>query len=389
MAGVALTWAWLLHLMRRTFTLTPRLGEGSDPPGHGAPRVSVILPARNEAGYADACLGSLRAQDYPDYEIIAVDDSSEDDTPRIIARHAGADARVRHVSAEPKPDGWAGKSWACAQGYAVARGELLLFTDADTVHAPGAVSAAVGEMLGRDLDALTVMPRMRCDDFWARVSLPVISVFLHTRFSALKVNDPSNRMGYFFGSFFMMRRGSYERLGTHSGVRAEIVEDGALGRLAKAAGMRVRMVRGEGAVSAVWSRDLGTLWNALKRLMIPLYLQTGATAVGILVGVAFVVLVPFAALAYSAAWAGGGPAGQALLACSLAASALAVCGAAYETRFLGTSLLGALGAPLGGLIITLGFLAGILRARSRGSVSWRGRSYTLSRIMGKDGGPYS
>ncbi|RNJ72160.1 MAG: glycosyltransferase, partial [Thaumarchaeota archaeon S15] len=257
MSCVAATWVWLVVCMRRTFARTPLLGECGPP--REAPLVSVILPARN-----------------------------------------AADARVVHVSARAKPDGWAGKSWACLEGYRAARGELLLFTDADTVHSPSAVSLAVGDLLGLGLDALTVMPRMRCVDAWARVSLPVISVFLHTRFSATKVNSASSAMGYFFGSFFLMPRSSYEALGTHAAVRHEIVEDGALGRLAKAAGMRIRMARGEGAVSAVWSRDWPTLWNALKRLMAPLYLQVGRLAVGMLVGVAFVVLAPFVALAYSA-----------------------------------------------------------------------------------------
>jgi len=386
MACVAATWAWLIACMRRTFARTPVLGECGPP--REAPLVSVILPARNEEGYVGACLDSLRGQDYANYEIVAIDDSSEDSTGAIIARHAAGDSRVVHVSARAKPAGWAGKSWACLEGYRAARGELLLFTDADTVHSPRAVSSAVGDLLGLGLDALTVMPRMRCVDAWARVSLPVISVFLHTRFSATKVNSKSSAMGYFFGSFFLMPRASYEALGTHGAVRGEIVEDGALGRLAKAAGMRIRMARGEGAVSAVWSRDWPTLWNALKRLMAPLYLQVGRLAVGMLVGVAFVVLAPFAAAAYAApAAAAGLPGAGALLGASLAASAMAGAGALLETRFLGTRAADALGAPLGGLAITLGLLAGILGARSRESVSWRGRSYELARMAGASGPP--
>lgn len=381
MVGVTLTWIWLLHVMHKTFTTTPRLGECT--PQGSSPLVSVILPARNEATYIDRCIASLRKQDYENYEIIAIDDSSTDQTPNIIASHT-SDQKVRHISAGPKPDGWSGKSWACSEGYKSARGELLLFTDADTVHAPNAISAAVNDLMELQLDVLTVMPKMRCDDIWAKISLPVISVFLHTRFSALKVNDPKNKMGYFFGSFFIIKRDSYEKLGTHSAVRGEIVEDGALGRLAKTAKMSIRMVRGENHVSAVWSRDFGTLWNALKRLMVPLYLQTGAVAVGILVAVAFVVFLPFAIFAYAVPYLAADASTAFLMVSSLAASILAVTGALYETRFLGTHGAGALGAPLGGLIITLGFLTGILKAHNPASVSWRGRSYAISRIMNKE-----
>lgn len=381
MVCVALTWAWLLYVMHRTFSATPRLGECSR---QGAsPLVSVILPARNEESYIGKCIASLREQDYDNYEIVAIDDSSTDKTPDIIAEHT-VDSKVRHISAGPKPDSWSGKSWACIKGYEAARGELLLFTDADTVHSPGAISSAVGDMVELGLDVLTAMPKMRCDDIWAKISLPVISVFLHTRFSALKVNDPANKMGYFFGSFFIITRDAYERLGTHNAVKDQIVEDGALGRLAKTAKMHIRMARGENFVSAVWSRDFGTLWNALKRLMVPLYLQTGAVAVGILVAVAFVVFLPFAIAAYSIPYMASDPSTTLLMVSSIAASVMAVCGALYETRFLGTHALGALGAPLGGLVITLGFLAGILGAHSPKSVSWRGRTYAISKIMGKD-----
>ena len=108
-----------------------------------------------------ACLRSLRGQDYPDYEVVCIDDSSQDGTGRIMAGHAAESERIVHVSAEPKPDGWMGKNWACSQGYARATGSLLLFTDSDTRHAPGAISSAVSELLSQDLDALTGIPRIR------------------------------------------------------------------------------------------------------------------------------------------------------------------------------------------------------------------------------------
>ena len=386
MIGVALTWIWLLYIMKHTFTKTPRLGEFT--PNGTNPLVSVILPARNEEAYIDKCVTSLRKQDYTNYEIIIIDDSSTDKTREIVSHHK-IDPKVHSISAGQKPDGWIGKSWACSEGYKIARGELLLFTDADTIHEHDAISLAVADMQGHKLDVLTVMPKMRCDDFWAKVSLPVISVFLHTRFSALKVNNPKNKMGYFFGSFFIIARKAYKTLGTHSAVRGEIVEDGALGRLAKAAKMNIKMVIGKKQVSAVWSRDFNTLWNALKRLMIPLYLQTGSIAIGILVGVAFVVFLPFVIFLYSISGLVDGLGIYALAGCSFVASVLAICGALYETRFLGTHPIGALFAPLGGLIITLGFLTGILLAHNSKSVSWRGRTYAVSKIMGKDDGPFS
>ena len=344
-------------------------------PAGRAPRVSVIVPARNEESYVDACLGSLREQDYPDYEVICIDDSSQDKTGSIMARHAAESERIVHVSAEPKPDGWMGKNWACSQGYARASGELLLFTDSDTRHAPATISSAVSELLSQDLDALTGIPRIRAPEFWTRVTLPVISVFLDTRFSALRVNDPSTKVGYFFGSFFIIKKETYESVGTHEGVRHEIVEDGALGSKVKAAGHRMRMARAEHLVDAVWARDGGTLWEGMKRLMVPLYVQDPKLASAILGAVCALLFAPFAVLPY-AIWAPG-VAGAALLAASASASALVYAGTFMEAAHLGSGLRHALLAPLGALVVVAGFAAGIIRARGRDSVSWRGRRYTV------------
>ena len=372
MAAVAGAWAFLLRSMVESFRRSPVM-RGAD--ARDTPKVSVILPARNEQQFIGKCLESLRAQDYPDYEIVCVDDSSEDETGAIIAGHAAESARVVHVTAAPKPDGWMGKNWACSQGYARSSGELLLFTDSDTVHAPGAISAAASQLLHEGLDALTGIPRIKAPEFWTRVTLPVVSVFLHTRFSALRVNDPSKKTGYFFGSFFIIRKETYESVGTHEGVRHEIVEDGALGAKVKAAGHRMKMARAEHLVEAVWARDGSTLWEAMKRLMVPLYLQSPPLASGILAAVSALLLAPFVVLA-CAVWAPG-DSGAALLAASAAASALVYAGTAMESAHLKSGLLHALFAPLGALVVVAGFAAGLVRARGRNSVSWRGRSYTV------------
>ena len=375
MVGVAGAWLALLGSMARHVRLTPRLEMGRE--NSETPLVSVILPARNEEAYIGRCLRTLSDQDYPEYEVVAVDDSSEDSTDDIIRECAAADPRIVPVAARPKPDGWMGKNWACMEGYAKARGRLLLFTDADTAFAPGVISAAVRGLLSDRLDALTAIPRIRANDFLTKVTLPVLSTFLHTRFSALRVNDPKKKTGYFFGSFFMMHREVYEAVGTHEGVRHEIIEDGALGRKVKEAGCRLRMVLADEHIDAVWARDGRTLWNGLKRLIVPLYLQSAGITAGILAAVAFLLFLPFPLAAYSMVL-DAGLSSTVLAAASSSASLLALCGAAAETRILRIGLPYCLACPLGGAVITAGFLAGALRARGSNSVSWRGRAYTLS-----------
>lgn len=376
LVAVCGAWMFLIKSMTDSFRLTPYLDRFTDA-STSRPRVSVIIPARNEEKFIRTCLDSLADQDYEDYEVIAIDDSSEDGTWGIISEFAASHPNVVPVSARPKPDGWMGKNWACMEGYAKATGDLLLFTDADTRHSKKTVSTAVAHLLSFNLDALSVIPRMLTLDAWTRITLPVISTFLHTRFSALNVNDPKKKTGYFFGSFFILTKDTYEKIGTHEGVRQEIIEDGALGRKAKEMGHRIKMVRGEHMIDAVWARDRGTLWNALKRLMIPLYLHNGRTAVGVLVAVAFLLFVPFPVLAASVASASDATSSYVLCAAAGAASLLIYIGALVEARVgLNIRSMYAALAPVGGLVITLGFLAGLLQANKSSSVTWRGRSYS-------------
>ena len=377
LACVAGTWLVLLKSMLASFRHTPYLDvfEGGTA---DAPRVSVILPARNEEGFVAKCLDSLVAQDYDNYEIVAIDDSSEDGTGRIIGEYARKNGRVVHVSAREKPAGWMGKNWACVEGYERATGDLLLFTDSDTTHAPNVISLAVDHLLSSKLDALTVIPNLLSLDFWTRVTLPVILTFMHTRFSALRVNDPAKNTGYFFGSFFIIRKKTYESVGTHEGVRQEIIEDGALGRKVKESGHRMRMVRGDHLIDAVWARDGPTLWDALKRLMIPLYLQSGRVAVGIFFAVLFLLFMPFPLLGYALSVLDGGASSAALAASAGTASAAVYAAALIESvKGMRTSPWYAALCPLGGLVVVGGFLSGLIRAKSDAAVSWRGRRYSM------------
>ncbi len=385
LAGIFCVWAYFLAYMAKSFRLAPRLESFDRKAGSGNPKVSVILPARNEEKYIPRCLDSLLAQDYPNFEVIAINDGSADRTGDIIEQYARKDLRVLHVDTPPKPDGWAGKNWACIQGYRVAAGDYLFFTDADTEHAPTAISLAVGHMLSEGLDALTAIPRLLCKDLWTKITLPGLSTFLHTRFSPLRVNDQKQKTGYFFGSFFVITRKTYESVGTHVAVREELIEDGALGARVKEGGHRMKMVRGERYVDAVWARDLSTLWHGLRRLVIPLYHQDRRGAHLIAAAMFFIMFAPFLFLGYSIpvlALADGGlsaPTATALAAVQGLTVAILVLTTAVQSRFgVFQSPAYALGAPMGGAIIFLGFASAIVDATKRDSIKWRDRQYTVT-----------
>jgi len=375
--GICAAWVFLIKSMLVSFKETPYL-DRFEKIKHDNPRVSIILPARNEEEFLRSCLDTLIDQDYPNYEIVAIDDSSDDSTWQIISDYAKQNPKVIAVSARPKPEGWMGKNWACMEGYKKATGELLLFTDADTKHAKNVISLAVSHLLSFNLDALTVIPRMVSIDWWTKITLPMISTFLHTRFSAVRVNDPSKKTGYFFGSFFIINKKTYDQVGTHEGVKQEIIEDGALGKKVKDSGHKMKMVRGEHLIDAIWARDRGTLWNALKRLMIPLYLQSQGIAVGIFFAVLFLLFMPFPFLAYSTINGFGTVSNSMVLISSSMASILIYTGAVIEVKKgLDLRITHAVFGPIGSLVVVFGFLSGLLQAKKKSSVSWRGRSYSM------------
>lgn len=384
LAGIFGVWAYFLAYMGKSFRLAPRL-EVFEHASEARPKVSVILPARNEEKYVARCLDTLLAQDYPNFEVVAINDGSTDRTGEIIQSYAQKDRRVVYVSTPDKPEGWAGKNWACHNGYQRASGEYLLFTDADTMHAPNVMSLAVAHMLSQDLDALTAVPKLVCKDFWTRITLPGLSTFLHTRFSPLRVNDPRHKTGYFFGSFFVITRKTYDAVGTHEGVRQELVEDGALGSEVKAAGFRMKMVRGEKHIEAVWARDLPTLWHGLRRLVIPLYHQDKKGAHLIALAIFFIMFAPFLFLPYALSVYALVPDGLAglsakvLLGVNISTIAILVATTAVQSK-LGVfqSPAYALGSPISGALIYLGFASAIVDARKKGAVNWRDRRYTVS-----------
>ena len=373
--GVSATWVVLIKSMLKTFHESPFLDK-FEKKEFTKPKVSIILPARNEEKFIEKCLNSLVEQDYDDYEIITINDSSDDSTGDIMKKYSEKFPKVIFVDAKPKPDGWMGKNWACMEGYKVSSGDLLLFTDADTTHASSVISLAVSHLLSLKLDALTVIPKMLCLDGITKITLPMISTFLHTRFSALRVNDTSKNTGYFFGSFFIMKKSTYDSVGTHESVKSELVEDGALGRKVKESDFKMRMVRGEHLIDAVWARDSFTLWNALKRLMIPLYLQNARIAVASFFGVLFLLFMPFPILGYSIVFSTDSS--LVLFVISCIASLLVYLGGILDAvKGLDLKLRYSLFAPVGSLIVVCGFLAGLIQAKSKTAVSWRGRTYNM------------
>lgn len=382
--GIIVTWLYLIAYVIKSLKQTPTLDSFKKSTIiKNFPKVSIILPARNEEKYIARCLDSLLRQDYPNFEIIAINDSSTDRTEVIMQHYAARDPRILVVNAKPKPDGWIGKNWACYQGYLRATGNLFLFTDADTVHLPSTMSLSIKHLIFENLDALTAMPKLLCKDIWTKITLPMLSTFLHSRFSALRVNDRKTKIGYFFGSFFIISRSTYEKVGTHKAVRHEIIEDGALGGKVKEEKFMMKMVRGDNYIEAIWARDFRSLWHGLRRLMIPLYNQKRKRASLMAIAIFFLLFEPFLLLPYSLLLflnvARDDIFSLILIVSDTMASAIIILSSVIQLRFsVFQNPLYALASPLGGAIISLSFITSIIDAKKKGTVSWRGRHYALN-----------
>jgi chlorobactene glucosyltransferase len=386
-SAVLIIWGYFLFYSRRSLKYAPMLRDVKKIDSLIFPRVSIIIAALNEEKYINKCLDSLLAQDYPNLEIISVDDGSTDSTFKIMQTIALKDQRLRVFSADPRPAGWVGKNWPCYIGYNESAGDILIFTDADTVHSGFTVTLAVHHMARGNLSALTVTPKLLSNDLLTRFTLPLLSVFLQTRFSPLKVNDPANKMGYFFGSFFAISRDIYEEIGTHSEVRTEIIEDGALGALVKRRGIKMKMFRGESYVSALWARDKRTLWHGLLRLLVPLHKEHGKKTILMVVAIFLLMLFPFVTALVGMVCiyqCNSGLLTIPLTVTSLIAVSLIIATSALiESESIQDRILLAFGSPLGAMVITISFVFSFLNAYKSKSFIWKERHYEFNSSIEK------
>lgn len=284
----------------------PAAEDGPSPTDDPAPLVSILVPARNEEKDLGPTLRALLAQDHPNTELIVVDDESTDDTLAVAQRIAGTCGVARVVQGRPRPSGeWVGKSWALAQAVEGARGEYLLFSDADVVHHPQALRLALEEMLRLQVDAISIMPSIDCRSRWEKMLMPLFAMMAALLEAVDKANRPDLRNNRFSGAFILIRRDAYEAVGGHAAVRTEIMEDMALARRLKEAGRRVRLVcTHELSRTRMYDR-LSDTWEGLARFIYPILKHSPALLLLALGAAFFGVLLPWAAMAIGLLRGGG------------------------------------------------------------------------------------
>jgi glycosyltransferase involved in cell wall biosynthesis len=250
------------------------------------PVISIIVPARNEEANLATCLESLIAQTGVTFEIIVVDDHSTDGTREIANSFSARGVRV--IDAPELPPGWTGKNNAVTTGARAARGEWLLFTDADTVHLPGSLARSQAEARHHTADMLSYSPEQIAATFWEMAVLPAVFAELARQYPPSKVRDPHSPIAAANGQYLLIKRDAYEAAGGHAAIASEILEDVALARAIKyssrkiffryaADAVRTRMYRNFSELREGWTKNLALLFPHPGRLAAKTLLLWGFT----------------------------------------------------------------------------------------------------------------
>ena len=258
--------------------------------------VSIILPVRNQSKTVAECVRSLVGIDYPNKEIIVVDGGSTDGTKELVQKFKD---HVRYVEEELLPTGWVGKNWACHLGYKQSKGDLLLFTDGDSIHSTDSLTRAVSYLRAENADMVTLAPGTILRTFWERVLQPPIFLLIMVLVGGKLVNDDRRRNAIGNGQYMLFRRDAYEKVGGHVAVHDKIIEDYSLARLLKRGGMRLRFVTAQDVLGVRMYSSLGEIWRGWRKNFYTVsekYMVWKATT-RIVLMLTFLVL-PFAILTY-------------------------------------------------------------------------------------------
>lgn len=362
-----------LHTLLNHLAL-PRL-ERMRAPGK-LPRISVLIPARNEAGQIGACVGGWTAQDYPEYEVVVYDDESSDDTVGCAQAAAAGAPHVRVIRGGPLPAGWRGKPWACHRLRSHAGGEILVFADADVVPSASALARTARAMEALGADALSAVPAHEAGSLGVR-ALVALQNWAALAFvpSWLPAARRCRWLAAMTGQFIAIRADVYDASGGFAAARRSLAEDAALGRLLVAGGYRVRLVDGARVLRCRPYATVGSLWRATARNLLPVFFDSPALLLLALTALGALVLGPLALLALGAILGRGGWAWTWL---PLAELALALIPRLISDHRAGYALWLALFHPLAVVALLAMGLDSIARFRLRRVVKWRDRQYDVA-----------
>jgi len=338
------------------------------------PHVTILIPAKDEAEGIRRCIESVLAQDYPNFDVIAIDDRSTDDTGAILDQYAEWDRRLRviHVSQGSLPAGWLGKCHALHLGSQQASGQWLLFVDSDVTLEPNALSAALSLALARSYDSLSILTRLECHSFLERWMLPALAAtWAIMNVISLTNLDRRRDVAAANGQFFLVRRSAYEAVGGHAAVKDQITEDVELMRLLKSRGLKTRLFSGAHLAATRMHSSLRQMFHGWARIYCGTVRRRPGRIVGTMVFVLCSVLTVYPALAMGVFELATGARSGLLLPASTAHLVLMMLHVGLIYHWAGVGWMYALLMPATAAML-LAVLAFALRKCRTGRITWRG-----------------
>ena len=345
------------------------------------PRVSILIPARNEAAILAKTLPSFLAQEYGDYEVILADDASTDGTGELARSFASQNPeQLRIVSIHDLPPGWVGKTHALHKAFQAASGEWVLATDADMVFHSKALRAGLWLAERHHAELVSLFAFLECGSFWERLMMPVFGLMLASVFPLRKINNPQSSVAIASGGYILMRRDSWARLGGYEAIRGEMIDDLNTARRMKHSGRRMFAALTRDLVQTRMYANFSQIWEGLRKNAFAAHRFSVLRMLAFIAGTWFTTLLPLVALTYSLVrLAGNGgelPPGVGLIfVLSLAQYALSVWLHFLLISFLGIPWGYALLAPLGSLLYTAIAFDSMVRTLFGAGVSWKSRQY--------------
>ena len=333
--------------------------------------ISLLFAARDEEEKLPAALATLAELDYPHLEIIAVDDRSTDATGRILDEFAAKHPRLRVVHVAELPSGWLGKPHALQKAYEASTGEWLLFTDADVQFKADALRRAVTLATARNLDHLTLIGDVEMHGFWETTLITFFGLAFHLATDAYRVSNPNSRAYVGVGAFQLVRRSTYEAIGTHRRLALEVIDDMKLGKLVKQAGYRSCVGIAQEFVTVRWHAGARNVIRGVTKNFFAAFGYRLVFAAVALFGMLLLNVVPFVTIFAGHGW----------IRIFSAIAVIAALGMHASVDVVNrVSPLYALTHPLGAILFCYMILRSVAVTLWHGGVTWRGTFYPLKEL---------
>ncbi len=333
--------------------------------------VSVIFAARDEAEKLPAALATLLAQDYPRFEVIAVDDRSGDQTPAILREFQRASQNLKVIRVNELPSGWLGKPHALVAGVEQSRGEWIVFTDADVHFAPDVLRRAVALAQDRKWDHLSLLASIEMRGFWEITAISYFGLGFVFGNEPWLASDPRSGRYIGVGAFQLVSRTAYEKCGGHRRLRMDVIEDMKLGKIVKLAGLRSGLAVAAQTVKVRWHSGVRNVIRGVTKNMFAACHYSALFAVGAVLLTLSMSVLPFLGVIFATGWA------RAFAGIAAGSAVLIHAGMIRSTN---ASPLYGLTHPMGALIFCWMLARSTIATLWRGGVIWRDTFYPLDQL---------